>query len=75
MKKKVPEFKEIPDKNLRSIVYNKRKRGIIKKGVELSMLCSQDIFMAIYNKENNKLVIYQNNQNFTVNSVAELLKD
>ena len=75
MKKKVPEFKEIQDKNLRSIVFNKRKRGIIKKGVELSMLCSLDIMMAIYNKENNKLVIYQSSQDFNVETVTNLLKD
>ena len=72
-KKRIPEFKEISDYHLKSITFNKRKRGIVKKGVELSILCNLDVMMAIYNKENNKLVIYQSKPEFNSEKVSQLL--
>jgi hypothetical protein len=63
-KRKISQLKEINDRNLKTITYNKRKRGIIKKAVELSVLCKQEIFMAIFNKENNKMVVYQSSNDF-----------
>jgi hypothetical protein len=63
-RKRIPQFKEISDYHLKSITFNKRKRGIVKKGVELSILCNLDVMIGIYNKENNKLVVYQSGPEF-----------
>jgi hypothetical protein len=38
-KKKAIEYKEIEDPWNKTITYNKRKRGFIKKAMELSVLC------------------------------------
>ena len=38
-RRKVTVFKEIEDDTFKRITYSKRKKGIIKKGVELSLLC------------------------------------
>lgn len=38
-KKKIEVFTTISDKNARNVTYGKRKKGLIKKAMELSMLC------------------------------------
>jgi len=57
-RKKVTVFKEIEDETFKRITYSKRKKGIIKKAVEISLLCGQEVMLTIYNKNNNKLVVY-----------------
>ena len=74
-KKKSIEYKEIEDPWNKTITYNKRKRGFIKKGMELSVLCGQQVLVAIYNKVNNKLVIYQSTPDFTPTEVNNLLSN
>jgi hypothetical protein len=34
----------------------KRRKGILKKCFELNVLCSQDIFVVIFDKETKRLV-------------------
>ena len=72
-KKKIAEYCEIQNKWTRTIVYNKRRKGIIKKAMELSVLCGQKVMLAIHNQENNKLVIYQSEPDFTPTQVNNLL--
>lgn len=57
-RKKVSVFKEIEDETFKRITYSKRKKGIIKKAFEISLLCAQDVMLTIYNRSNNKLVLY-----------------
>ena len=50
-KKKVDVNKYLEDQSKRDVTYAKRKRGIIKKMIELSTMCGQDIFLVIFDKE------------------------
>ena len=50
-KKKLESITKIKDKNSRNVTYCKRKRGLIKKAMELSKLCDQQIYLAIFDKE------------------------
>lgn len=72
-KKKVPEYTQIQNKWTKTIVYNKRRKGIIKKAMEISVLCGQKVMLAIYNEENQKFVIYQSEPDFTPTEVNRLL--
>jgi hypothetical protein len=67
-KKKLP-IERIDHKRRRTVVKNKRRNGIIKKAVELSMLCSQRIFIAIYDPEYERMIQYMSDDDFTVNEV------
>jgi hypothetical protein len=63
-KKQDGNMKYIENLNLRNVTYCKRKRGFIKKAMELSILCGQKISLMIYDDRKNKLVTY-NTENFT----------
>lgn len=55
-KKKLEAITKIMDKNSRNVTYCKRKRGLIKKAIELSMLCEQSIYLAIFDKEKQRFI-------------------
>lgn len=38
-KRKITNFEKIPDRSLRNICYNKRMKSVIKKAMEVSLLC------------------------------------
>ena len=73
-KKKIDPYKFIENKMQRDVTYSKRKRGIIKKAIELSRMCGQDIFMIIFDKNKQKLVEYRSSQDFSINIVNSLLQ-
>jgi len=57
-RKKITEFQPIENKGLRNVTYCKRKRGLIKKAMELAMLCDQKISLVIFDESKNKIVHY-----------------
>ena len=64
-KRKICVIEEIKDKISKNVTYCKRKKGLIKKAMELSILCGQDIFLVIYDPIKGKLINYQNNEAFS----------
>ena len=58
-KKKIDNIKFMEDKNQRNITFSKRKRGLLKKVIELSSLCGQNILMFIYDKTKSKIIEFR----------------
>lgn len=52
---------KIQNERSRQLAYYKRKKGLYKKAMELSMMCDIEIFLAIVDKKNN-LSVYISTQ-------------
>ena len=72
---KTPSFKtiqKIPDETNRNVTYCKRKRGLLKKAIELSSLCDQHIYIAIFDENKQRLVEFQSTDDFNSSVVHHL---
>lgn len=69
MGKKKLAIERIEDKINRNITYCKRKRGILKKAIELSKLCDQRIFLVVYDEHKQRLTQYSSHEDFTLQRV------
>lgn len=58
VQKRYASMKIIDDVSKRKIAASKRKKGIIKKAMELSILCDQDVFICIFDKSSKRAVRY-----------------
>ena len=63
-KRKIQRFEQITDDNNRNVTYCKRKKGLIKKAMELSLLCNQYVYLSIFDQERQKLVVLQSNDEY-----------
>lgn len=50
-KKKVNVANLIKNPLQRDVTYSKRKRGLIKKAIELSRMCGQEILIVVFDKQ------------------------
>ena len=48
----------------------KRRNNLLKKAMQLSVLCEQEIFMAVYDKQLNKMIRYQSSDLFNIGRVS-----
>lgn len=67
-------MKPIADAKQRRVTYNKRKRGLLKKAIELSTLCETDILMVILDKKNRSMVEFNSKSDFKISAVNTLNK-
>lgn len=61
------EISAISNQKARAVTYKVRKRGLIRKTIELSMLCDKSIFLGIIDKDSKICTVYQ--------SHSEILKE
>ena len=73
-KRKIDKSKKIENKNQRSVAFCKRKRGFLKKAIELSRLCDQKIFMVMYDPDKDRVIQYSSEQGFSFQSALETVK-
>jgi hypothetical protein len=62
-------IENIPARNLS---YNKRKRGLLRKAIELSVFCEQDIFMVIFDRNKNRLVEFNSSGEFSLRTLKKI---
>ena len=56
----------------RNLSYNKRKRGILRKAIELSIYCEQDIYLVIFDREKQKLVEFNSSNEFSFRTLKKM---
>lgn len=75
MKTQNPQLKMVENSVKRNLVYSKRKRGILKKAIELSQKCKKHVFLAIFDSESRHLLMYTSNPNKLNESTISKLND
>ena len=69
------KFKKITNRRLLTNTKSKRGNNIVKKCLELSILCDLQINLVIYDPRINKLVEYKSHSNFDAEEVkTQILK-
>jgi len=67
--KKYESIKLIHNERQRLVAFSKRKKGILKKAMECSILCGKSFYLAIYDKERSKMTEYKSSSDFTAKQV------
>jgi len=62
-KRKIEKIETIENINQRKVTYCKRKKGLLKKSIELSVLCDVNTFVFIFDKSQQRCVHYASNTN------------
>lgn len=73
-KRKIDKSKKIEDKNQRGVAFCKRKRGFLKKAIELSRLCDQKIFMVLYDPDKDRVIQYSSDTTFQFKGAYDVVK-
>tara|TARA_B110000285_G_C14590674_1_gene366258 strand:+ start:156 stop:401 length:246 start_codon:yes stop_codon:yes gene_type:complete len=55
------------------VTVSKRKRGIVKKIIELSVMCGLDIFMVIFDREKQSLNEFSSDPDFDESVISHML--
>ena len=71
MGRKQIEIKKIVDKVAKEYAFAQRKRGLLKKTIELGILCDLELSLVIYDPEKNALIEYAT-ENMTDQRVIKL---
>jgi hypothetical protein len=71
-KKKLESIEKIENKNSRNVTYCKRKRGLIKKAIELSKLCDQYVYLVVFDVEKQRLIEYNSSADFNAQIMPKL---
>lgn len=62
-KKKIDKIQKIECDSQRKVTFCKRKRGVLKKAMELSILCDISMFVYIYDQKSQRVIHYSSSEN------------
>jgi len=62
-KKKIDKIQKIESDSQRKVTFCKRKRGVLKKAMELSILCDVTMFVYVYDKKTQRVIHYSSDEN------------
>ena len=65
-KKKIDKLQLIENKQQRNVAFCKRKRGFLKKAIELSQLCAQNIYLVIEDASRSRVIEFSSSKEFGV---------
>lgn len=63
----------IQDNNNRNIAFCKRKRGLIKKAMEISKLCGTEVFLVVLDSQKQRLLKYSSCDEFSAKVVDKII--
>ena len=73
-KVKREQYELIMNKEKRNVAYCKRKKGVVKKAIELSKLCNLDILIVMFDKEKQKLYEFRSDKKFDIKICNRMLE-
>ena len=73
-RKKLDTMDYIQNANSRNIAYNKRKKGLVKKAMELSKLCGINVNLVVFDEQKKRLMHYNSTDEFSINNIENLLE-
>ena len=74
-KRKLEHITFIEDKIKRYVTFCKRKKGFIKKAIELSLLCGQHMALYIYDPSKQKLITYNSTGDFNAKTILTMTNE
>jgi len=73
-KNKIDPLKQIEDKSLANIAFCKRKRGFLKKAIEMSSMCNQKILIVIYEEDKKRMIQFSSHECFDIEDAERAYK-
>ena len=74
-KRKIFKFERIDDNNSRNITYIKRSKGLMKKAIEVSLLCDQKVFLYIYDENKKRVIHFHSDENLNLFDIFNIPND
>ena len=71
-KKKIDCLKYIENKGLRSTAYTIRKRGLLKKLIEMSSMCGLQSYAILIDRDRKKIVEFSSDPSVNIEMIIEL---
>ena len=72
MGRKSINIERIQRKIPREYAFVQRKRGLIKKAIELAILCDKELFFVIYDAKDKRMCQYSSNENFNASEINQI---
>ena len=65
----------MPDPVKRQVAYCKRKKGVLVKAMELSILGGKEVAVYILDKKQNQISCYNSGTDFEIDTISSYIKD